>query len=139
MTQVIVQWLRRALGLKGPSTCIAHTTLPAMERVRDALTRGASLRRVEPSDLSAEFQSKLLGVCRADPNVAGMWLGWMSSSGAEPELLASLILDRADEPAIRAFIERANALGGPSFVVGIPDTIPSAKPFYRRECASDMT
>src|SRR3954462_3631887 len=110
MSQTIVQWLRRVFDLAGRGACVTHTTLPSKERVRDALDRGERFRLVEPCDLPAEFQVRLLDVCRADPNLAGLWLAWLSSSGATPELFASLILDRPDEPAIRDFIKRADAL-----------------------------
>jgi len=126
-------WLIKAKskmkGVKGDAT---HTKLPAMERIGDALDRGSELRLVEPSELAVEFRSKLLDVCRADSNVAGLWLVWLSSREAAPELLATLMVDRHDERAIRDFIARADALGGPRFVAAVAKGIPTAKPFYRR-------
>ena len=133
MSNKIVQLLQRLLGLAGPSASVAHRTLPAKELLGDALDRGARVRMVEPSELSAEFEGGLLDVCSGDTNVEGLWLAWMTSGGDTPELLAILVLARPDELSIRDFIKRADALGGPSFVAAIPKGIPSAKPFYRRE------
>ena len=133
---VAIAWSSWRISAKGKMKRInsdaTHTRLPATERAGDALDRGSELRLVEPSELSAEFRAKLLDVCRADSNVAGLWLSWLSSRDAAPELLAALLLDRSDERAIRDFIARADALDGPRFVVAVPKGIPTAKPFYRR-------
>jgi hypothetical protein len=110
-----------------------ETRLPVMETLQEAFKRGVRLRRFEPSELPGEFQARLFEVCRVDPNVAAMWLVWLlSPNGVSSELCASLVLNRRDESAIRDFVERANALGGPRFVALIATGIPRAKPFYRR-------
>src|SRR5262245_18476792 len=109
-----------------------HTRLPATERLGDALHRGSEVRLVDPSELAAEFRAKLLDLCKADSNVAGLWLAWLSSGDGTRELLANLVLDRSDERTIRDFIARADALGGPRFVVAVAEGIPTATPFYRR-------
>ncbi len=132
MREVIVHWLRRVLGVTNTRRRVEHTGLPTEECFRDAFKRGARLHRLGPSDLPEEFKARLLEVCRADPNVAGLWLSWISSSSVRPELAAGLLLDRPDESAIRYFIERADAIGGPRFVATNIRGIPRAKPFYRR-------
>lgn len=136
MNLTIIQRLLRILGFAGPASRSIPETLPSTECFGDALKRGATLCPVEPSDLPSEFEVRLLDICKADSNVEGVWLMWMSTKGAPPEMLASLLLERPNEPAIRDFIRRANALGGPPFVVAIPDGIPSSRPFYRREADS---
>ena len=109
-----------------------QTRLPATERLGDALARGSKVRLADPSELPPEFRAKLLDLCTADSNVAGLWLAWLSSSDGAQELVAILALDRSDERTIRNFIARAEALGGPPLVVAIPKGIPTAKPFYRK-------
>jgi hypothetical protein len=133
---VAIAWCLGRIGANKKTKRLNHdatpTKLPATERFGDALARGSKFRSVEPSELGAGFRAKLLDVCRADSNVAGVWLAWLSSSDAAPELLATLVLDRPEERAIRDFIARADALGGPRFIVAVPDGVPTAEPFYRR-------
>ena len=135
MRKKIVKWLG-ALGLghmdANSRPVDKPIPLPSSETFGEAFVRGRRLRLLEPIDLSSEFQAKLVRLCKADPNVAGVWLMWLASADAALEIVATLILDRTDELAMRDFIRRANALGGPSFVVAIPDSVPKREPFYQR-------
>ena len=87
-------WLISTKGkMKRPGRDATHTRLPAKKRVRDALDRGSELRWVDPSELAPEFRAKLLDVCTADSNVAGLWLVWLSSGDSAPELLPWCLTD----------------------------------------------
>ncbi len=110
----------------------AKTARPAVETIGDMLDRGVGVRPLAPSDLSDEFQVKLLALCAANPNIADLWLAWTQAPDGTPELLASLRLDRPNERTVFGFMHQADALGGPRFAVSIPNAIPTAEPFYSR-------
>jgi hypothetical protein len=109
-----------------------QTRRPPSETVADLLRRGGRVRLLDESELSADLQSRLWGLCRADSNIVGLWLAWITWTNEPPELLANLVVDRVDERTMADFIARADALGGPRFVVAFSEGIPSAKAFYRR-------
>lgn len=132
---VIGKWLRRIFGpgSADQDARVVNTTARATESFRDAFDRGARLHPLDPSELPPEFQAKLVDICKSDSNVAGLWLLWLRSGDAAPEIFASLLLERPDQLTVRDFIRRADALGGPSFAVGLPGSMPSSEPFYLRE------
>jgi len=103
---------------------------PRTERLIDVPNLGLS--EVEATDLSPAFKAQLTEACIADPNIARLSLLWMSSGSAERELLALLALDRNVDQSVHGFLQRVNALGGPSCVVSVPEGTPKPKPFYQR-------
>ena len=123
-------WLPRFLGWAKRRGLETSFGTAGHERLRDV--RDLRLREVEPADLSVDFQAKLKGVCAVDSNIVGVWVTWMSSGDAPPELLAVLLLDRYDEESVDRFVQRANALDGPSCVASVPSGRPAAKAFYQR-------
>ena len=90
------------------------------------------LREVEATDLSPAFKAQLTEACIADPNIARLSLLWMSSGNAKRELLALLAVDRNVDQSVYGFLQRVNALGGPSCVVSVPEGTLKLKRFYQR-------
>jgi hypothetical protein len=143
------QWLRYFLGLTEPTPQASHTspkqetirygfTSPKEETIRDAYDRGARFQEFQRSDLDPEFAARFLALCKADQNIEGLSLAWMTEKDLPRELFAALQVDRPDEHLVNKFVDRANALGGPRFVAAIAGPQANSgdrdggKTFYRR-------
>jgi len=128
-----MSWLRQ---LFGGSNSEVPGDQPARETVRHLIARGGSVRPFELNDVSPQYRDALMAVCRANTEVAALWLGWVSVPNGPDELLLNLRLDSVSETAIRAFMAGVNALGGPSCVAAVSNGTPKSDPFYVRADAA---
>lgn len=87
---------------------------------------------VELTELSREFQDQLTQACTVDANILRVWIFWIYSGKAQPELLAVLKLDRPDDEAIHNFLRRVYSPGEPGCVACLVDENAKGNPFYQR-------
>jgi hypothetical protein len=128
----IWMWLRKLLNMEGESPPPILAPGTSIQRLGDHLM-DLELSEVDESELTADFRRNLMDCCAADPNIAAMWILWMSIGEAEPELLTLLSLKRLDGTSISTFLQCTSALEGPSCVAAVDDGRPMTTAFYRAE------